>query len=221
MSARDDFGSNAGRPGGYGGGAGGLGNGGTGGGMGGGMRGGGAGINGGVGSRTGLTTGNVMKGIPGRDGLSFSGRPGSFAQQPGAFGMWGSPSIAQGPLLGVRRPGVATPVPTSIPGVNPIPESIPPQIPGGYPQFLSPNLGPFSPPNYTPPSNYPGSTYPQNNLGNPYGQYAPPGAFRGPDGFYSNSVAPGKGDYAGPSHQSAGGKGDYGGGNFGMAGRWR
>jgi hypothetical protein len=140
MAGRDDFGSNAGRPGGFGG-AGGLANGGIGGGMGGGLGGGGAGRNGGIGSRTGLTTGNTMFG-----GMAF-GRPGGPAMNSSAWGVRPQPAINQGPLSGVGRPR-----PAAVAGVNPVPEDIPPQLSDGYPQMLSPNLGPFNPPSYTPPS---------------------------------------------------------------------
>lgn len=110
MSARDDFGSRSGTPGGYGDRAGGLGNGGIGGGMGGGQGGGGAGRNGGIGSRTGLTTGNKM--IGGR----ATGRPGGYAQNPGAWGLHAWPSVSQSPLTRPARPAVPglltqTPVP--------------------------------------------------------------------------------------------------------------
>ena len=90
MSARDDFGSSAGR----GPGAGGLGNGGIGGGMGGGSRGGGAGYNGGAGSRTGLTTGNTTY------GNTAFGRPGGDAV---AYGMRDAASLGRagmGPTVG-------------------------------------------------------------------------------------------------------------------------
>lgn len=118
MSARDDFGSNAGRPGGYGGGAGGLGNGGVGGGMGGGFGGGGAGRMGGMGNRTGLTTGNRMYG-----GMAM-GRPGGLAQNMGAWGMRPQAPVQQGPMG--QPPGLlGNPTPASIPGVNPVPEYVP------------------------------------------------------------------------------------------------
>jgi hypothetical protein len=113
MAGRDDFGSNAGRPGGFGG-AGGLANGGIGGGMGGGLGGGGAGRNGGIGSRTGLTTGNTMFG-----GMAF-GRPGGPAMNSSAWGIRPQPAINQGPLSGVGRPR-----PAAVAGVNPVPEDIP------------------------------------------------------------------------------------------------
>jgi hypothetical protein len=90
MSARDDFGSSAGR----GPGAGGLGNGGVGGGMGGGSRGGGAGYNGGAGSRTGLTTGTTTY------GNTAFGRPGGNAV---AYGMRDAASLnraGMGPTVG-------------------------------------------------------------------------------------------------------------------------
>jgi hypothetical protein len=90
MSARDDFGSSAGR----GPGAGGLGNGGIGGGMGGGSRGGGAGYNGGAGSRTGLTTGTTTY------GNTAFGRPGGNAV---AYGMRDAASLnraGMGPTVG-------------------------------------------------------------------------------------------------------------------------
>jgi hypothetical protein len=90
MSARDDFGSSAGR----GPGAGGLGNGGIGGGMGGGSRGGGAGYNGGAGSRTGLTTGTTTY------GNTAFGRPGGNAV---AYGMRDAASLGRagmGPTVG-------------------------------------------------------------------------------------------------------------------------
>ncbi len=124
MSARDDFGSNAGTPRGYGGGgfggrAGGLGNGGVGGGMGGGMMGGGAARNGGIGSQTGLGTGNRMYG-----GMAM-GRPGGPAMNPGAWGVRPQPSVTQGPLSGMPRQRVPGVVPASVPGVNPVPENVP------------------------------------------------------------------------------------------------
>ena len=113
--------------------AGGLGNGGIGGGMGGGGNygggmGGGAGRNGGIGNRTGLTTGNRMYG-----GMAF-GRPGGLALNPGAWGVHPTPAIAQGPLAGRTKKGAVTAVPASIPGVNPVPEDIPPPQPSviGY-----------------------------------------------------------------------------------------
>ena len=90
MSARDDFGSSAGR----GPGAGGLGNGGVGGGMGGGSRGGGAGYNAGAGSRTGLTTGTTTY------GNTAFGRPGGNAV---AYGMRDAASLnraGMGPTVG-------------------------------------------------------------------------------------------------------------------------
>lgn len=103
--------------------AGGLGNGGIGGGMGGGGnfgggRGGGASRNGGIGNRTGLTTGNRMYG-----GMAV-GRPGGPAMNPGAWGIRAAAPIGTGPLSGVRRPG-ATAVPAAVPGVNPVPETVP------------------------------------------------------------------------------------------------
>lgn len=108
MSARDDFGSNAGRPGGYGGGAGGLGNGGVGGGMGGGFGGGGAGRMGGMGNRTGLTTGNRMYG-----GMAM-GRPGGLAQNMGAWGMRPQAPVQQAPMNRPAHPGLlGNPIPAS------------------------------------------------------------------------------------------------------------
>lgn len=111
MSARDDFGSSAGR----GPGAGGLGNGGIGGGMGAGSRGGGAGYNGGAGSRTGLTTGttwhgNTAFGAPGgratgyatRDAKSL-GRAGmgpTMGQYGGFKTMSGNPMFGGSPVQG-------------------------------------------------------------------------------------------------------------------------
>lgn len=74
MSARDDFGSMAGRSGGYNDRAGGIGNGGIGGGMHSGSMGGGAGRNGGAGSRTGLTTNSTWH------GNTAWGRPGGSVQ---------------------------------------------------------------------------------------------------------------------------------------------
>jgi hypothetical protein len=138
MPARDDAGSNYGRPGGSQ--NSGVNNGGVAGGMGGGFGGGGAGRMGGIGSRTGLTTGNTMFG-----GMAF-GRPGGFAMNSSAFGVRPQAGIAQGPLSGAR------PRPAAVAGVNPLPENVPPQLSDGYPQMISPNLGPFNPPNYTPPS---------------------------------------------------------------------
>jgi len=111
MPARDDAGSNYGRPGGSQ--NSGVYNGGVAGGMGGGFGGGGAGRMGGIGSRTGLTTGNTMFG-----GMAF-GRPGGFAMNPGAFGVRPQAGIAQGPLSGAR------PRPAAVAGVNPLPENIP------------------------------------------------------------------------------------------------
>ena len=90
MSARDDFGSSAGR----GPGAGGLGNGGLGGGMSAGLRGGGAGYNAGAGSRTGLTTGTTTY------GNTAFGRPGGNAV---AYGMRDAASLnraGMGPTVG-------------------------------------------------------------------------------------------------------------------------
>ena len=90
MSARDDFGSSAGR----GPGAGGLGNGGIGGGMSAGSRGGGAGYNAGAGSRTGLTTGTTTY------GNTAFGRPGGNAV---AYGMRDAASLnraGMGPTVG-------------------------------------------------------------------------------------------------------------------------
>jgi hypothetical protein len=138
MPARDDAGSNYGRPGGSQ--NSGVNNGGVAGGMGGGFGGGGAGRMGGIGSRTGLTTGNTMFG-----GMAF-GRPGSAAMNSSAWGIRPQAGIAQGPLSGAR------PRPAAVAGVNPLPENVPPQLSDGYPQMISPNLGPFNPPNYTPPS---------------------------------------------------------------------
>lgn len=127
--------------------AGGLGNGGLGGGMGAGMGGGGAARNGGYGNRTGLTTGNTMFG-----GMAF-GRPGGFAMNSGAFGVRPQAGVTRGPLNRPANPGLlGTPTPASVAGVNPVPENVPPQFSDGYPQMISPNLGPFNPPNYTPPS---------------------------------------------------------------------
>lgn len=221
MSARDSAG-----PAGPGtNGAGGLANGGIGGGFGGGAYGGGGGvgagggINGGYNNRTGLTTGNMMY------GGKAQGRPGGMAQNPGAWGMRPGPSVSQSPLNRPTRPGfLGNPVPVSMPGVNP-PVSPPYDLPFIYDQPIGPPMPPSSisgpwPGQGTIPGN-PGSTYYQNNQGNPYGQYAPPNSIQGPDGFYSNSLPSGKGDYAGPSNQSVGGKGDYGGGNFGYGGNWR
>ena len=111
MPARDDAGSNYGRPGGSQ--NSGVNNGGVAGGMGGGFGGGGAGRMGGIGSRTGLTTGNTMFG-----GMAF-GRPGGFAANPGAWGVRPQAGIAQGPLSGAR------PRPAAVAGVNPLPENIP------------------------------------------------------------------------------------------------
>lgn len=130
--------------------AGGLGNGGIGGGMGGGGnygggRGGGAGRNGGIGSRTGLTTGNVMKG-----GVA-KGRPGGKAMNPGAWGMDSWPSVSRAPLNRPAVPGLLsqTPVPTAIPGVNPVPEYVP-QLPDMYtPPYMTPETVPGVP---TPPT---------------------------------------------------------------------
>ena len=105
MPARDDAGSNYGRPGGSQ--NSGVNNGGVAGGMGGGFGGGGAGRMGGIGSRTGLTTGNTMFG-----GMAF-GRPGGFAMNSSAFGVRPQAGIAQGPLSGAR------PRPAAVSGVNP------------------------------------------------------------------------------------------------------
>jgi hypothetical protein len=111
MPARDDAGSNYGRPGGSQ--NSGVYNGGVAGGMGGGFGGGGAGRMGGIGSRTGLTTGNTMFG-----GMAF-GRPGGFAMNSSAFGVRPQAGIARGPLSGAR------PRPAAVAGVNPLPENIP------------------------------------------------------------------------------------------------
>jgi hypothetical protein len=111
MPARDDAGSNYGRPGGSQ--NSGVNNGGVAGGMGGGFGGGGAGRMGGIGSRTGLTTGNTMFG-----GMAF-GRPGGFALNSSAFGVRPQAGIARGPLSGAR------PRPAAVAGVNPLPENIP------------------------------------------------------------------------------------------------
>lgn len=142
--------------------AGGLGNGGIGGGMGGGGNwgggmGGGAGRNGGIGNRTGLTTGNRMYGVAGRNGVTFSGRPGGFAQQPGAFGIRPQPAIGTGPLSGVRRPGAAA-VPAAVPGVNPVPEYVP-QYPAYNAEMALPEYPPVQEidipfPDFAPPSPY-------------------------------------------------------------------
>ena len=105
MPARDDAGSNYGRPGGSQ--NSGVYNGGVAGGMGGGFGGGGAGRMGGIGSRTGLTTGNTMFG-----GMAF-GRPGSAAMNSSAWGIRPQAGIAQGPLSG------ALPRPAAVSGVNP------------------------------------------------------------------------------------------------------
>jgi hypothetical protein len=108
--------------------AGGLGNGGIGGGMGGGGNfgggmGGGGGRMGGIGNRTGLTTGNSMWGIAGRNGVTFTGRPGGFAQQPGAFGFRPEAGVTRGPL---KQPKglLGNPTPASVAGVNPVPENV-------------------------------------------------------------------------------------------------
>lgn len=111
MPARDDAGSNYGRPGGSQ--NSGVNNGGVAGGMGGGFGGGGSGRMGGVNSRTGLTTGNRMYG-----GMAM-GRPGGNAMNPGAWGVVQRSPIAQGPLSGAR------PRPAAVAGVNPLPENIP------------------------------------------------------------------------------------------------
>jgi hypothetical protein len=111
MPARDDAGSNYGRPGGSQ--NSGVNNGGVAGGMGGGFGGGGAGRMGGINSSTGLTTGNRMYG-----GMAM-GRPGGMAMNPGAFGYRPQAGIAQGPLSGAR------PRPAAVAGVNPLPENIP------------------------------------------------------------------------------------------------
>jgi hypothetical protein len=117
MPARDDAGSNYGRPGGSQ--NSGVNNGGVAGGMGGGFGGGGAGRMGGIGSRTGLTTGNTMFG-----GMAF-GRPGGFAMNSSAFGVRPQASVTRGPLNRPANPGLlGTPTPVSVPGVNPASENV-------------------------------------------------------------------------------------------------
>ena len=117
MPARDDAGSNYGRPGGSQ--NSGVNNGGVAGGMGGGFGGGGAGRMGGIGSRTGLTTGNTMFG-----GMAF-GRPGGFAMNSSAFGVRPQASVTRGPLNRPANPGLlGTPTPASVAGVNPVPENV-------------------------------------------------------------------------------------------------
>lgn len=155
--------------------AGGLGNGGIGGGMGGGGNwgggmGGGAGRNGGMNSRTGLTTGNGMFG-----GMAF-GRPGGMAMN------LGSP-VAQGPKN--NPPGfLGSPVPASIPGVNPVAE-IPKQpsvmgyLPswpgtgmwwGDQPTYLNNSgLNPPAPPASLPPYYGPGSDPRVTSVPSPHG----------------------------------------------------
>jgi hypothetical protein len=129
--------------------AGGLGNGGIGGGMGGGGNfgggmGGGGGRMGGIGNRTGLTTGNSMWGIAGRNGVTFTGRPGGFAQQPGAFGFRPEAGVTRGPL---KQPKglLGNPAPAAVPGVNPVPEYVP-QLPDMYyPPMTTPETVPGVP----------------------------------------------------------------------------
>lgn len=141
MSARDDFGSNAGRPGGYNGGAGGLGNGGVGGGMGGGFAGGGAGINGGINSRTGMTTGTQW------NGTSAFGRPGGPAMGWGMSPAQARANAFQGllsRLVGPQRPA---------PGAPPVPGVVTPQVQPSVPPMIEPGIPPFMP------------TYPEPPLG--------------------------------------------------------
>jgi len=151
MSARDDFGSNAGTSASYSGGAGGLGNGGVGGGMGGGFSGGGAGRNGGIGSQTGLRTGNVMLGGVAR------GRPGQNAWNRGAWGLPNLPSVSQAPLnRPTMPPGLLNPAPVA--GVNPVPE-VPvaqPPMPSYNPlTSMQPPAAPMSPPQPPPSTSLP------------------------------------------------------------------
>lgn len=115
MSARDDFGSMAGRPGGYNDRAGGLGNGGIGGGMHSGSMGGGAGRNGGTGSDTGLSTGNKWH------GNTAWGRPGGSVQGYGT-------RRPNGQMVDPRRPDGSRPVISSA-----ISQAAPPVRPAGAP----------------------------------------------------------------------------------------
>lgn len=218
MSARDDFGSNAGTSRGYAGGAGGLGNGGVGGGMGGGFQGGGAARNGGIGSRTGLTTGNKMVGIPGRNGLTFSGRPGGFAKEPGAYGIQSLPAVAQGPL---NRPTI--PRMAAIPASFPVAPSYPaynaemalptyPRVPGllggtnvNEPAVTDDMLPGPSPASYTPPAAY----NPSMVVG---GSYPTPSV-----GTYPTQPAPYKATWISPSGGWPGQNSYYGSGSWGKA----
>lgn len=135
--------------------AGGLGNGGLGGGMGGGGNygggmGGGAARYGGLGNRTGLTTGNRMVGIPGRDGLTFRGRPGGFAQQPGAFGIQSLPAVSSAPLTRPTVPGILGPAaPSVVPQIEDVPM---PPMPAPYNPLTS--IQQPMPPAYPPTSYY-------------------------------------------------------------------
>lgn len=187
MSARDDFGSDAGRGSSYKGGAGGLGNGGVGGGRGGGAGGGGAGRNGGIGSQTGLTTGNKMY------GTSAYGRPGGRAQNPGAWGVRPGPNIQQGPL---NRPTYPGPISYVNPPVSPQPQ---PGLSFTYDTLL-------------PPGAYPGNYWAGgamwNNVNRPPNYSGPlgptPVPANGP--VYSNTNPYGI--------NNPGGKGDFQGNNF-------
>lgn len=124
MPGRDDFGSNAGRPGG----AGGYGNGGVGGGMGGGYGGGGAGRNAGIGSRMGMMTGAQMP-----SGTAY-GRPGGMA----TFTPPGLANRPQGLPPGIlARLQQSSVVPVGAPPPNPIL-----QMPNYMPAFMDPIQGP-------------------------------------------------------------------------------
>jgi hypothetical protein len=110
--------------------------------------GGGAARNGGIGNRTGLTTGNVMYGVAGRDGVTFSGRPGGFAQQPGAYGIKPGPAISQGPVARPAAPHVPGLLdnPPAVPTIEDVP--MPPVQEPYNPLTSVTPPAPFSPPSY-------------------------------------------------------------------------
>lgn len=208
--------------------AGGLGNGGIGGGMGGGGNwgggiGGGAGRNGGIGNRTGLTTGNRMYG-----GMAV-GRPGGPAMNPGAWGVTPAAPITTGPLSGVRPRGV---VPASVPGINPVPETVPNVFNQNYLNSISdfvqsmknrygwgvgnpnvtPGPGPVSQPESLPPYAGPGTDPRVLSVPSPYGSNVY-GMFNGNHMSVYGNPQLGTPTYGGLSNLK-----DYRGANYGYGG---
>lgn len=203
--------------------AGGLGNGGVGGGRGGGGNygggsggGGGAGRNGGINSRTGLTTGNHMYG-----GTAY-GRPGGYAQNPGAWGVHPQPAVSQAPLNRPAVPGLLSPPPAVVPSQVQVQQPVPPTYapPAWSPPY--PNMPQQQLPTYGMPATYNSL---EQAISPPYNNWhGNIGAFN--SSFYNNPElgtpgygGSGLGHYSNYSQGSAaGGKGDLGGG--GSMPRW-